>query len=247
MRVAQYIGQSGFTSRQKAKALIDGKRVKVNGKIATHSTKVEEGDKITVDGKSIHENVLVPMEQPTKRIKKTESPSPIYIAYYKPQGIVCTTERIDDNILDAINHPHHILPIGRLDKESEGLIILTNVGGIIDRIINPKYKHEKEYEVTLNLPVSSVFIRSVSEGVDIGGVKTLPAKVDIVPGTKRVFRIVLQQGVNRQIRRTCNVFGYQVIKLKRLRVLNIELGNLKPGEWRNLSQEEVEKLLTYIY
>lgn len=247
MRVAQFIGQSGFTSRQKAKQLIDEKRVKVNGKIATHSTKISDGDEITVDGKNIHTNVLIPVEKISAKKKKPESDNPIYIAYYKPQGIVCTTEGIENNILDAVNHPFHILPVGRLDKDSEGLILLTNVRSIIDRIINPKFRHEKEYEVTLNLPVSSGFIREVAMGVDIGGVKTLPAEVIVVPGTKRVFRIILQQGVNRQIRRMCNVFGYQVVKLKRLRVLNVRLDKLKPGEWRHLSQDELEILLSKLY
>lgn len=246
MRVAQYIGQSGFTSRQKAKQLIDDKRVKVNGKIATHSTKILEGDKVTVDGKNIHTNVLISVES-TSTSKRIETDLPIYVAYYKPKGVICTTEKIKDNILDAINHPNKILPVGRLDKESEGLMILTNVGEVINRIINPKYKHEKEYEVTLNLPVTNNFIKSVAEGVDIGGMKTLPAEVKIMPGTKRVFRIVLNQGINRQIRRMCNVFGYQVVKLKRIRVINIRLDKLKPGEWRDLSQQELDELLPQLY
>ncbi len=247
MRVAQYIGQSGFSSRQVAKQLIEDRRVKVNGKVATHSTKITEGDKVTVDGKDIYKNVLIVPDQPKKKKKEEVTFKATYIAYHKPTGIVSTTESIKDNIIDAIGHEQNILPIGRLDKESEGLILLTNVGEIIDKIINPKYKHEKEYEVTLNLPVSSKFIRDAAEGIDIGGEKTLPCEIRVTPGTKRVFKVVLKQGLNRQIRRMCNAYGYQVVKLKRLRVINIKLGTLKPGEWRDLSEDELNDLLAIIY
>jgi 23S rRNA pseudouridine2604 synthase len=251
MRVAQFIGQSGFISRQKAKLLIDEKRVTVNGKTATHSTKLNEGDVVLVDGKELDTISKLQVGDLTtakkKRKTQTTTGEATYIVYNKPKGIICTTEKIDDNIIDAIHHPENILPVGRLDKDSEGLILLTNVGKVIDRIINPKFHHEKEYRVTLNLPVSNAFIKSVKEGMDIGGAMTEPCEITIEPNTKRVFRIKLRQGINRQIRRMCNKFGYQVIKLQRVRILNIQLGNLKPGEWRDLTEDELNELLSLIH
>jgi 23S rRNA pseudouridine2604 synthase len=238
MRVAQYIGHSGFTSRQKANGLIDEKRVTVNGKLATHSTKLVEGDVVLVDGQPITGGNQLKKTEPVK--KRTGEIT--CIACYKPKGIISTTEKIPDNIIDAVKHPEDLLPIGRLDKDSEGLILLTNVGKLIDRIINPKYHHEKEYIVTLNLPVSQAFIKAAADGMDIGGEKTQPCEINIEPGTKRVFRVVLKQGLNRQIRRMCNKFGYQVIKLQRVRIMHIQLGNLQPGEWRDLKEEELEVL-----
>jgi pseudouridine synthase len=166
------------------------------------------------------------------------------IAYNKPKGIVCTTEKVKDNIIDAIGHWEKILPIGRLDKDSEGLILLTNIKELIDKIANPKYEHEKEYVVTLNLPVRSQFIKDAAAGIDIGSKEvTKPCTITVEPGTKRVFRVVLKQGLNRQIRRMCNKYDYQVIKLQRVRVMNIELGSLKPGEWKELSEAELNGLL----
>lgn len=223
MKVDKYIGHSGFTSRQKAFTLIEEKRVTVNGKTATHSTKIQEGDVVLVDGKSI-----------TDTVKKKQT----IIAYNKPKGIECTAEKIPGNIIDAVAHKQNLLPVGRLDKESEGLILLTNIKPLIDQISNPKFGHEKEYVVTLNLPVRSQFLKEIREGTDIGGVTTQPCEAWIEPGTKRVFRIILKQGINRQIRRMCNKFDYQVIKLQRVRVMHIELGKLKTGEWRELSEEE---------
>lgn len=173
----------------------------------------------------------------------------IYIAYNKPAGIVCTTEKIEGNIIDAVNHKENILPIGRLDKDSEGLILLTNNGAIINKIIHPDFDHEKEYVVTLNLPLRNQFLKDMAAGVNIGEArlpdrqeKTKPCKIKAEPNTKRVFRIVLKQGLNRQIRRMCNVFDYQVIKLQRVRIMNIKLGKLKVGEWRELTEEEVYDL-----
>lgn len=175
----------------------------------------------------------------------------IYIAYNKPAGIVCTTEKIEGNIIQAVNHKENILPVGRLDKDSEGLILLTNNGAIINRIIHPDFEHEKEYVVTLNLPLRNQFLKQMAEGVDIGEVSqndkvvrviTKPCKIKAEPNTKRVFRIVLKQGLNRQIRRMCTVLDYQVIKLQRVRIMNIKLGKLKLGEWRDLTEEEVAEL-----
>jgi len=169
------------------------------------------------------------------------------IAYNKPAGIICTTEKTENNIIDAINHPLNLLPIGRLDKDSEGLILLTNDGSIINKIIHPDFEHEKEYVVTLNLPLRNQFLKDMAAGVDIGaGEATKPCVIKPEPGTKRVFRILLKQGLNRQIRRMCNVFGYQVLKLQRVRIMHIQLGKLKIGEWRELSAEEIELLMNTI-
>jgi 23S rRNA pseudouridine2604 synthase len=167
----------------------------------------------------------------------------IYIAYNKPIGVICTTEKIEGNIIDAIKHHEKIIPIGRLDKDSQGLILLTNDGGIINKIIHPEFEHEKEYIVTLNLPLRNQFLKSMAEGVNIGGAITKPCIIKAEPNTKRIFRIVLKQGLNRQIRRMCNVFNYQVIKLERVRILNIKLGKLKTCEWRYLSEEELNELV----
>lgn len=166
----------------------------------------------------------------------------VYIAYYKPPGIICTTERIPFNIIDAIGHEADLLPVGRLDKDSEGLILLTNNASIINKIIHPDFAHEKEYLVTLNLPLRNQFLKAMAAGVNIGDAVTQPCTIKPEPGTKRVFRIVLKQGLNRQIRRMCAVFNYQVIQLKRVRIMHIRLDKLKPGEWRDLTKEELDTL-----
>ncbi len=167
----------------------------------------------------------------------------VYIIYNKPAGIVCTTEKTAGNIIDAINHKETILPVGRLDKDSEGLIILTNNGAVINRIIHPEFEHEKEYIVTLNMPLRNQFLKDMAAGVNIGDAKTKPCIVKAEKDSKRIFRIILKQGLNRQIRRMCNSFGYQVIKLQRVRIMHICLGNLKPGEWRDLNEDELNTLL----
>ena len=227
MKIDKYIALNGYTSRRKAYDLISEKRVLVNDKIATHTTKFNQGDVVVIDGKKLV-------------VKKIE---PIYIVYNKPKGVICTTEKIEGNIVDAIKHPETIYPIGRLDKESEGLILLTNRGEIIDKIANSEFGHEKEYIVTLNLPVRKKFLDEISAGIDLNGEQTKPCKVSLEPNAKRIFRITLTQGLNRQIRRMCNAHDYQVIKLQRVRVMNIELGKLKLDEWRNLTDEELEKLM----
>jgi 23S rRNA pseudouridine2604 synthase len=230
MKVDKYIGQSGFTSRRKAYELIEEKRVTVNNKVANFSTKINPGDKVFIDGVELIAKEFVP----------------VYIAYNKPKGIICTTEKIKGNIVDVINYPEKIYPVGRLDKDSEGLILLTNNGEAIDKIANSMFGHEKEYLVTLNLPVRTKFLDEISKGIEILGEQTKPCAVSIEPGTKRLFRIILTQGLNRQIRRMCNAYDYQVIKLQRLRIMHISLGKLKPGEWRNLSEEELAVLLKAI-
>lgn len=227
MKMDKYIAQCGYTSRRKAYDLIGEKRVTVNGKLATYSTSYKDGDTVTIDG----------------QVLKQFDPEPVLIAYHKPKGIICTTEKIPGNIVDALNFPVKIYPVGRLDKDSEGLILLTNRGELIDKIANAAARHEKEYLVTLNLPVRKQFLKEISEGVELMGEKTRPCRTSLEPGTKRLFRIVLTQGMNRQIRRMCNLYDYQVIKLQRLRVMNIELGKLKAGEWRNLTDTELAELM----
>lgn len=167
----------------------------------------------------------------------------ILIAYHKPKGVLCTTEKIDNNIVDAVGHSEPLLPVGRLDKDSEGLILLTNDGSLIHRIIHPDFQHEKEYIVTLNLPLRNQFLKDMAAGVNIGDAVTLPCEIWAEPNSKRIFRIVLKQGLNRQIRRMCSVFNYQVIRLQRVRIMHIELGKLKPGEWREVVGEELEELM----
>ena len=166
-----------------------------------------------------------------------------YIAYNKPVGVICTTEKIPGNIIDAIGHPEKLIPVGRLDKDSEGLILLTNDGSIINKIIHPDFEHEKEYLVTLNLPLRNQFLKQMANGVNIGGAITKPCFIKAEANAKRIFRIVLKQGLNRQIRKMCNALNYQVIKLQRVRIMNIKLGKLKIGEWRDLSELELSELM----
>ncbi len=148
--------------------------------------------------------------------------------------------------MEAVNHPEKLLAVGRLDKDSEGLIILTNNKSIINKIIHPDFKHEKEYLVTLNIPLRKQFLMDVANGVNIGDAITKPCTITPEPNTKRIFRIILKQGLNRQIRRMCNLYNYQVLKLQRVRIMNIKLGRLKPGEWRNLTDEELNELFTQL-
>ena len=227
MKIDQYIASIGVTSRRKAYDLIGEGRVEVNGKKATYSTKYNSGDSVAIDGKLLQH-------------KERKA---IYLAYNKPKGVICTTEKIQGNIVDAMKHPETVYPIGRLDKDSEGLLLLTNVGPMIDKIANAANGHEKEYLVTLNLPVRKKFLEEIMQGIDIGIEHTKPCKAWPEPGTKRLFRIVLTQGLNRQIRKMCNVYDYQVIRLQRLRVMTIELGKLKIGEYRLLTDQEVAGLL----
>ncbi len=226
MKIDKYLAQTGHCSRRKANGLLDEKRVKVNGKTASFSTEIKEGDVILIDE----------VELKAKAFVQT------LIAYHKPKGIVCTSEKIEGNIIDAIGHEQNIYPIGRLDKDSEGLILLTNQGEWIDKIANSANGHEKEYIVTLNLPVRKQFLKEISEGISIQKEKTKPCVVSLEPNSKRIFRIILTEGLNRQIRRMCNAYDYQVIKLQRIRVMNIALGKLKPGEWRDLTEAEKMEL-----
>jgi len=227
MRLNKYLSETGMCSRREADAWIASGRVSINGQRAELGTQVTEADEVRVD------NRVVGARQKKKKI---------YICLNKPVGITCTTERhIKDNIVDFISHAERIFPIGRLDKESEGLILLTNNGDIVNEILRSENNHEKEYLVTVDKPVTDSFLASMAGGVRILDTKTKPCKVSRLG--KCEFRIVLTQGLNRQIRRMCEVFGYEVRRLQRVRVVNIKLGGLKVGRWRNLTEAELKELL----
>lgn len=228
MRINKYISETGFCSRREADKLIEAKRVKINGGIAEVGSIVEIGDTVYIDNNKI--------------CKKKKA---IYIALNKPVGITSTTEKhIEGNIVDFVNHPERIFPIGRLDKDSEGLILLTNNGDIVNKILRAENNHEKEYVVTVNKKITETFIEGMSKGVNILGTKTKPCKVTAI--SDRVFKIILTQGLNRQIRRMCQKFDYRVVKLKRIRIMNIHLGDLKIGKWRNLTSGELSELMKNI-
>lgn len=227
-RLNKYISDSGFCSRRFADKLIENNRVKINGKIPELGTKVLPGDIVCVDGKEI-------------KASESNHTDRVYIAYNKPIGITCTTERhVKGNIIDAIGHTKRIFPIGRLDKPSEGLIFLTSDGDIVNKILRAENAHDKEYIVTVDKPISERFIERMSKGVPILGTITKPCIV--TPESKFVFRIILTQGLNRQIRRMCEYLGYEVTKLNRSRIMNVELGQLRPGQWRDLTASEMAEI-----
>ncbi|MGB5446244.1 MAG: 23S rRNA pseudouridine(2604) synthase RluF [Psychromonas sp.] len=228
IRLNKFISDSGFCSRREADKLIEQSRVKINGKIPELGTKVQPGDLVLVDGKRINASA---------RDKEDR----IYIAYNKPIGITCTTERqIHGNIIDAIGHKKRIFPIGRLDKPSEGLIFLTSDGDIVNKILRAENAHDKEYLVTVDKPLSERFVERMQRGVPILDTVTKPCKVKVE--SRFVFSIILTQGLNRQIRRMCEYLGYEVTKLKRTRIMNVHLTNLKPGQWRNLTDLEMAEI-----
>ncbi|BCB02628.1 23S rRNA pseudouridine(2604) synthase RluF [Bacillus sp. KH172YL63] len=224
MRINKYISEAGKASRRGADKLITEGRVTINGKIAKIGDQVNPGDDVLVSGAPV-------------RVARNN----VYIALNKPVGITSTTEKgVKGNIIDLVNHPLRIFNIGRLDKESDGLILLTNDGDIVNEILRAENQHEKEYVVTVDRPISEDFLKQMSEGVKILGTKTLPCKVEQV--SKYVFQITLTQGLNRQIRRMCEVLGYEVYRLQRTRIMNIQLGNLPVGQWRDLSKKEKNRL-----
>ncbi|MCA1026577.1 23S rRNA pseudouridine(2604) synthase RluF [Cytobacillus kochii] len=224
MRLNKYISESGKASRRGADKLIADGRVTINGKRAAIGTQVEPGDDVRVDGNQI-------------RVARNN----VYIALNKPVGITSTTEKgVKGNIVDLVNHPLRIFNIGRLDKDSEGLILMTNDGDIVNEILRAENQHEKEYIVSVDKPIKPEFVKQMSEGVKILGTTTLPCK--IVPLSKFDFQITLTQGLNRQIRRMCAEFGYDVLRLQRIRIMNINLGSLPPGQWRDLSKKEKNQL-----
>lgn len=227
MRLNKYISETGVCSRREADAWIDAGRVSVNGRPAVLGTQVGEGDEVRVDGRVIG----------AKR-------RPVYIALNKPVGITCTTERhVAGNIVDFVNHAERIFPIGRLDKESEGLILLTNQGDIVNEILRVENGHEKEYRVTVDRPFDDAFLAGMARGVALPELEVVTRPCTLKAEAPRVFSIILTQGYNRQIRRMCEVFGYQVRRLQRLRIVNIRLGRLPTGQWRDLSAEELRGLL----
>jgi 23S rRNA pseudouridine2604 synthase len=225
MRLNKFISERGICSRREADAWIAAGRVTVNGRPGELGTQVGEGDHVQVDGKPL----------PERR-------KGIYLALNKPRGITCTTERdVPGNIVDFVGHRERIFPVGRLDKDSEGLILLTNDGDIVNEILRVEHGHEKEYEVTVDRPVTPAFLSMMAAGVRIGGEKTKPCAVTRTGPAS--FRIVLTQGINRQVRRMCSALGWRVRSLRRVRIMHIRLGALASGRWRNLTDAELRPLL----
>ena len=231
MRLNKHIAESGYCSRREADRLIAARRVTVNGVAAGMGTQVEEGDEVLVDGQALL------ARKPQKGGRRH-----VYIALNKPVGITCTTERdVGGNIVDFVDHEQRIFPIGRLDKDSEGLILLTSNGDIVNEILRAENAHEKEYLVAVNKAVTPEFLAGMARGVRIHGQMTKPCKASRI--AKFGFRIVLTQGLNRQIRLMAAAFGYRVTQLRRVRIVNVKLGALKVGQWRNLSEQELRGLL----
>jgi 23S rRNA pseudouridine2604 synthase len=220
-RINKFIRETGICSRREADSMIEQGRVKINGRKAELGDKVDFNDYIEVDGKLIN-----------------DKPELIYIALNKPRDITCTTEsHVKGNIVDFVNYPERIFPIGRLDKDSEGLIFLTNDGDIVNKILRAGNNHEKEYIVTVDKPITNKFIKDMSNGVPI--LDTVTKKCFVEKISKYKFKIILTQGLNRQIRRMCSYLGYNVVKLKRIRIMNITLENLPIGKWRYLTNSEM--------
>lgn len=228
IRLNKYIADSGFCSRREADKVIADGRVTIDGRKGVLGDKVNSSMDVRVDGKSI--------KQRTKKV---------YIAFNKPEGIVCTADqREPDNVIDYIGYPERIYPIGRLDKDSHGLLLLTSDGDIVNRILRAAGKHEKEYIVEVNKPINDDFLRKMASGVPILDTVTLPCQIK--QEARNVFRIVLVQGLNRQIRRMCEALGYRVLSLQRVRIMNIQLSRLKPGHWRNLTPAELDTLMNML-
>ncbi len=225
IRLNKYIASSGLCSRREADTLIESGKVNINGIVAVQGSKVLDGDVVEVNGRKV-----------------TPEDDMVYIAFNKPLGITCTTDTRDpSNIIDYIGFDERIFPVGRLDKNSSGLILLTNDGSIVNRLLRAENGHEKEYLVTVNRPYDKNFIKSMESGVPVLGQLTLPCRIK--PAGDRSFKIILHQGLNRQIRRMCEYLGYKVTKLKRIRFMNIMLGDLETGKWRYLTSAEKKELL----
>ena len=223
MRINKLFSNLGICSRRETNRLIEEKRVVVNGVLCEPGQWVEEEDEIFLDG------------------QKVKSKDKVYIVLNKPVGITCTTEhKVRGNIVDFVNHEKRIFPVGRLDKDSEGLIILTNDGDIVNKILRAGNNHEKEYIVKVDKPINDEFVKKMRNGVKILGQVT--KKCYVKKEGPNTFRIILTQGLNRQIRRMCEVLGYNVTKLKRIRIMNINLGELKKGQWRDLTVRELKGL-----
>ena len=232
VRINKYLSSAGYGSRREADRLLEQGRVTIDGIPAQMGSKVIDGQTVFVDGKSI-----------------IEEDEKILLAFYKPTGIVCTTtaNQGDNNIVDYIGYPKRIYPVGRLDKDSEGLILMTNNGEMMDKILRSANGHEKEYIVTVNKEIDDSFIKAMSGGIYLAELDrtTKPCKVTALG--KKTFRIILTQGLNRQIRRMCSTQGREVVQLKRIRIMNILLGDLKPGEYRNVTEAEYQQLKEQLY
>lgn len=224
-RINKYLSEVGYCSRRAADKLIDQGRITINGKVPEMGTKVTPTDEVRVDGELISE-------------PKTK---PVYLAFNKPVGIVCTTDtKVEkDNIIDFINYPKRIFPIGRLDKPSEGLIFMTNDGDIVNKILRARNHHEKEYIVTVNKPITPDFLKKMRNGVPI--LDTVTRKCEVEQLGANQFKIILTQGLNRQIRRMCEYLDYRVKKLKRVRIMNVSL-DVPVGKWRHLTQQELQEI-----
>jgi 23S rRNA pseudouridine2604 synthase len=231
VRVNKYISETGYCSRREADQLVSEGRVKVNGKVPSLTTRVEEGDEVLIDGQGLRQRKVKPGAR-----------KHVYIALNKPVGITCTSdETVKDNIVGFVDHEQRIFPIGRLDKDSEGLILLTSNGDIVNELLRAENRKEKEYLVAVNKQVSDEFLRGMAKGVRLHRDLTLPCK------TRKIapygFAITLTQGLNRQIRLMAAAFGYRVTQLRRVRIINVKLGALKIGQWRNLTDAELKGLL----
>ena len=224
VRINKYLGDAGVCSRREADTFIAQGKVTIDGAVAEMGSRVFPGQRVVFNG---------------KELKKQEEQ--VLIAFYKPVGIVCTTDtREPDNVIDFLNYGKRIYPIGRLDKDSEGLLLLTNDGDIVNKILRAGNQHEKEYLVTVNKPLTPEFLKGMAGGVPILDTVTKPCVIEQTG--KCSFKIILTQGLNRQIRRMCEYFGYRVLTLKRVRIMHIQLGHLKPGTYRNLSEGELVRL-----
>ena len=220
----KFISETGICSRREADKWIEAGRVTINSVVARKGNRVEEGDEVLLDGKILG-----------------DKPKTVYLALNKPRGIVCTTDRKEPkNIIDFVGYPLRLFPIGRLDKDSEGLIFLTNDGDIVNKVLRAGNAHEKEYIVEVDQIIDHRFVNRMSGGIPILGIKTNPCQVEKV-GKKR-FQIILTQGMNRQIRRMCEYLGYTVTKLKRIRIMHMHLSNLELGAYRSFSKKEVAEL-----
>ena len=220
----KFISSTGICSRREADKWIEAGRVQINGITAIKGNRVETGDEVTLDGQSIG-----------------AKPKAVYIMLNKPPGITTTTDLSDkDNIIDFVNHPQRIFPIGRLDKPSTGLILLTNDGDIVNQILREENEHEKEYIVTVNKPITEQFVQRMSQPIPMLGTKTKPCKVFRLK--KNLFKIILTQGLNRQIRRMVEFCDYRVVTLKRVRIMDLNINDLKVGQWRNLTKKELTDL-----
>ena len=226
VRINKYLSELGYCSRRAADKLIEQKRVTINGKVPEMGAKITKGDRVEVDGQEVNNN----------------NEEAVYIAFNKPIGIVCTTDTRAEknNIIDYINYPKRIFPIGRLDKPSEGLILLTSDGDIVNKILRSENNNEKEYVVQVNKKITSEFLSNMSKGVKLKNIKTKPCVIQKI--NNYTFKIILTQGLNRQIRRMCNLFDYKVKSLIRTRIMNIELGSMKVGKFRKFFPNELQGL-----